>query len=445
MKREIFVFVVAALIGYAGFTFHPQREPSAKSAGPSASSARASSAREIDMVAEYQDMMLTDAEKLELALHQANRLSELLGLAEKWGAEEAISDQLAKLYPREALNYYITYPTNADMNRTMYDQVLCRWAELDWNACFAYLNASETVDDDAFSHWWGQCTDPHFAKNPEDCCNMFQRFSKKRQNDVIMSGISDEMRSALLPLMKDAEFAAKTAAEIADRNQRHAARMEDEKKQENQPKSASQMEDERCGKWMKKWRKQWPDSAEVLAAIKEMESRDNRRNLLEFSMKPRAEADENPQAWLARISALMTQAGEIPRNPPDTSSSDDRKTYDLALAEWLPQQEPKLQRAWAETVIYRMDTDEAFSYIEKLSTKSLRADMRDKKWTNWASRDAKAAAQAMVKLATPAEMEAHLPEAFYQWALRDYTNAKQWLDTQADSSAKSAALKKIQP
>ena len=41
--------------------------------------------------------------------------------------------------------------------------------------------------------------------------------------------------------------------------------------------------------------------------------------------------------------------------------------------------------------------------------------------------------------------EDYLPTAVYRWALQDYAAAKQWIDAQADSPAKAAALKKLEP
>jgi hypothetical protein len=46
--------------------------------------------------------------------------------------------------------------------------------------------------------------------------------------------------------------------------------------------------------------------------------------------------------------------------------------------------------------------------------------------------------------ATPEECEMHLPDAVHGWANWDYAAAKQWLDAQPDSEAKSQALQKIE-
>lgn len=65
------------------FAMHDDDSSSSSRSQEDFLSGREASARSTDMVDDYHDLMMDDEQKFQMALDQANRLSDLLGLVEK--------------------------------------------------------------------------------------------------------------------------------------------------------------------------------------------------------------------------------------------------------------------------------------------------------------------------------------------------------------------------
>ncbi len=264
--------------------------------------------------------------------------------------------------------------------------------------------------------------------HPQDCIDSITGFTAELQRDLL-ENMGGNLRQALLPVLKDQQV----INEIREQEAKFDAGITDAPL----PKVPTEVES-----LQKLWEKEWPASDIVVNSIRSLATRKERRDMLKWVTEPRESPDEDPQAWLERIAQVMRQVGDTPSSLPEFPYRNS-EPYSIVLREWLPKQSPEIQRAWAESVVRFQEPEEAFAWIEQLGTESLRHDMRDLAWERWTSLQGKDAAAAMMEQATPEEREMHLPDAVYGWAKWDYAAAKQWLDTQPDSEAKSQALQKI--
>jgi hypothetical protein len=165
--------------------------------------------------------------------------------------------------------------------------------------------------------------------------------------------------------------------------------------------------------------------------------------LMDDYYAPREENVESPEMWLARIAATFDEIDVMPTELKHILGPGDGK-YLEALSNWLPLQSPRVQRAWADDVIHSKSLSNAIKWVDQLGTPILRADLRNDLFETWARSDSAAeAARYLTENASAEEQSSHLPEAVHRWALFDYNAAKAWIDTQADSPAKAAALKKL--
>jgi hypothetical protein len=436
MKMAWIGFVTSFLVGYAAFAWSGEHARESHTSTAKILSTRASSGREMDLVDEYQELMLDDEENFKLSLEKANRLADLLGLAEKnyqkddWESEQIdlLVRKLVGLSPKEALDYYETFPTDASMNRSMYQGILFAWADTDFKSCISYLKNKPNISKADFQNWWLDLARDRMKSHPQDCIDVFRDFSADLQRDL-MENMGEELWKALLPVLKDQQL----ASEIREQE----AKFDEAITDAPLPKVPTEVES-----LQQLWKKEWPASDIVVKSIRSLATRKERRDMLEWVTEPRESPDEDPQAWLERISQVMRLVGDTPSSLPEFPYRNS-EPYSIVLREWLPKQSPEIQRACAESVVRFQEPQEAFAWIEKLSTESLRQDMRDLAWERWTSLQGKEAAAAMMEQATAEEREMHLPDAVYGWAKWDFAAAKQWLDSQPDSEAKSQALQKI--
>jgi hypothetical protein len=153
MKLAWLGFVVSFLVGYAAFAWRGEHARESNAVTDKMLPTRASSGREMDLVDEYQELMLDDEENFKLSLEKANCLADLLGLAEKYFENDdsipyqfnMLVRKLVVLSPEEALDYYETCPTDASMNRSMYQGILFAWADTDFKSCISYLKKNRTL------------------------------------------------------------------------------------------------------------------------------------------------------------------------------------------------------------------------------------------------------------------------------------------------------------
>jgi hypothetical protein len=447
MKLACLGFVVSFVVGYTAFFWHNIDRYSVMT--DRANRARESTSREHSLSAEYQELMLDEEEQFQISLEKANRLTELLGLAEKMNQDDyfdsfdypMLANKLARLFPQAALDYYEPCPTDAAMNQTMYWCVLEKWANLDFKACISYLVNKPNFRSMEFEEWWTKLANHRMESHPQDCIDAFQGFSKELQRDLMeKSDMSDELLEALLPVVKDQQLVAETKEKLAQERQRHEEQAKSlaEEKKNAQHMIASQVE-----KLRSSWEKEWPTSDVIIESIRALGTRSERRQILDSVTPPRQDPNEEPQDWIERISKVMQEVGDAPSSAPKFPPGEE-EAYRKVLADWLPKQSTEMQRSWAESVVQFQDTQEAMVWVEQLNTKSLRHDMRDFAWERSVATDPKDAATALMQQATPQELEIHLPNAVYGWAKHDYAAAKQWLDTQPNSEAKSQALEKIE-
>lgn len=457
MRFEVLLTLISAVMGYALLVNHRDHGKSEATVETGEMIRRNSSARDADAIAEYQEIMLDEQQKFQSALDRANRLVELIRLAEKFEMEESedtaslllLIDKIARLYPQQALDYYEVCPTNGLQNAEMHDAILYRWSELNFRACIAYLRNKPALFNRDFCEQWDRLADSLFKSHPEECVEVFSGFSPELQRELIeKTYLSDALMDALLSVMKDPALVSQVKDSIAASKNKNEDRknlsseVDASQQREAKPHDLSPSE-----QWQEMWKNEWPDALVMVNAIRSLSSKKERRELLDWVTQPRRNSDgficETPQAWLARVDAVIGKVGEVPLTEPKVSWHDDWHFRDL-LADWLPQQSVALQRLWAEDVIRFQEPAKAFAWAEKLATESLRHDMRDLAWERWAATNGKDAAVAMMTKATPDEQEIHLPGAVYGWAMWDYAAAKQWLDAQPDSEAKRQALQKIE-
>ncbi len=447
MKMAWMGFVVSFIAGYAAFSWHgiDWRDVMTNEKPIT----RASTSREISIDGEYEKLMLNEEERYEIALEKANRLTELLGLGEKMHQNDDLGilgynplvKKLARLFPQQALEYYGACPTDAEMNRNMYEAVLWEWGQLDFRSCSTYLASLSTARFMDLVRYWGVLARDRMVSHPKDCIEAFQEFSKEKQRDFIDNyGMSDALLEALLSVAKDQQYVAERSEKLAQEKQQREerAKRESDEMKNSQPKVATQVEALKS-----LWRREWPTPDVMVENIRALETRKERREMLDWVTRPRGSSAEEPQAWLQRISKVLQEVGDVPLSALEYPRGTIDK-YQTVLAEWLPQQSPEMQRTWAESVVRFQDTHEALAWIEQLNTQALRHDMRDFAWERSVAEEPKKAAAALMQQATPHELEIHLPEAVYGWAKHDYAAAKQWLEAQPDSEAKTQALQKIE-
>jgi hypothetical protein len=461
VKKSLLGCIISFIAGYAFFAMRDDDSSSSRRPTEVFPSGREASARPTDMVDAYHDLMMDDEQKFQMALDQANRLSDLLGLAEKacdqsvkgiaitQSSFKLIIDKIARLFPKEALDYYESCPTDAIMNMDVYRDILSKWAELDFTACMAYLQNKPDIFDWDFARNWGTFADRRFKTNPQDCIDVFQGFSEDMQRWLITeSNMEADLQEALLPLIKDQVLMAKVKDDLAKNKavvELTHKKMLDEVDAAWQ-KEAVAREPSQIEQWKKAWHKECPAPEVMVSAIRSLPEREDRLYLLKWITKARRVSldseYEPPEEWMERVSTVLRDVGEIPDSLPELPDGDDQP-YRKLLSEWLPQQSPTMQRAWSEAVVRFQEPAQSLAWAETLATESLRHDMRDLAWERWVATSAREAAPALMKQATPDELEIHLPDAVYGWAVWDYAAAKQWLDAQPDSPAKTQALEKI--
>lgn len=460
MKKEWIACIVSFIAGYAFFAMHDDDSSSSSRSQEDFLSGREASARSTDMVDDYHDLMMDDEQKFQMALDQANRLSDLLGLVEKKyllllgklklaQPSNLVIHKIARLFPKEALDYYESCPTDAMMNMEVYRDILSKWADLDFKACMAYLQSKPRIFDADFAYNWGGFAERRFKSHPQDCIDVFRGFSEEMQSWLFTeSNMDADLQEALFPLIKDQVLMAKVKDDLARNkpvDEETRKKMLDEVdtawQKEAVAREPSQME-----QWKKAWHKECPAPEFMVSAIRSLPEREDRLYLLKWITKARRVSldseYEAPEAWMERVSKVLRDVGEIPDSLPELPDGDDQP-YRKLLAEWLPQQSPAMQRAWSEAVVRFQEPAQSLAWSETLATESLRHDMRDLAWERWVATSARESAPALMKQATPDELEIHLPNAVYGWAEWDYAAAKQWLDAQPDSPAKTQALEKI--
>lgn len=461
MKKSWMGFIVSFIAGYAFFALRDGDTSLSSRPQEDLQSGREASARTTDMVDEYHDLMMDDEQKFQLTLDQANRLSDLLGLMEKeylrlqLGLEipqpsiDLVIHKIARLFPKEALDYYESCPSDAMMNMEVYREILSKWAELDFKACTAYLQSKPRIFDADFAENWGTLADRRFKTNPQDCIDVFQGFSEDTQKWLFTeSDMGADLQEVLLPLIKDQVL----MAEVKDDLERNKPVDEETRKilldevDAAWQKEAVVREPSQVEQWKEAWQKEYPTAETMVSAIRSLPDREDRLYLLKWITKARKvslDSDyETAEVWMERVSTVLQDGGEIPDALPELPYINDQ-SYRKLLAEWLPQQSPAMQRAWSEAVVRFQEPAQSLAWAETLATESLRHDMRDLAWERWVATSAREAAPALMKQATPDELEIHLPDAVYGWAVWDYAAAKQWLDAQPDSPAKTQALEKI--
>lgn len=461
MKKSWMGFLVTFIVGYAFFALRHGDTSSSSRPKEDFPSERAASARNTDMVDAYHNLMMDDEQKFQMALDQANRLSDLLGLVEKayYRPEKAfeisqssfklIIDKIARLYPREALDYYESCPTDAMMNEEMYRHILSIWADLDFTASMAYLQNKPDIFNWDFARNWGVFADRRFKTNPQDCIDLFRDFSAEMQRWLIKESNMDAgLQEALLPLIKDQVLVVQVREDLANikaEEEEERRRLLDQVDAAWQKKDTSRQPSQ-VEQWKEAWEKEYPTAETMVSAIRSLPEREDRLYLLKWITKARKvsiDSDyETAEVWMERVSTVLRDGGEIPDALPELPYINDQ-SYRKLLAEWLPQQSPAMQRAWGEAVVRFQEPAQSLAWAERLAIESLRHDMRDLAWERWVATSAREAAPALMKQATPDEQEIHLPDAVYSWAMWDYTAAKAWLDAQPDSPAKTQAMEKI--
>lgn len=458
MKGDVIVTMIAAVAGYLCLANPREYAKTEASVTEEFLTSKKTSSRENDAITEYQDMMLDDEEKFQLALEQANRLVDLVGLAEKNYREQDIYsasfrlliEKMARLFPVQSLDYYEVCPTDGLQNREMHEAIMVKWADLDFKACMAYLRSKPALFNRNFCEQWDRLADQSFKSHPQECVDVFGSFSAELQRELIEKTHMDEkFQEAVLAVIKEPALVGQVKERLMDREREKVEarkKMLDEVdavwQKETLPRVLSQTDE-----WKEAWKKEWPDPAVIVNAIRSLPSQKERREMLDWVTAPRrnlgGSVTENPQAWLARISEVLRNAEDVPLSALEFHWIE-LQPYREVLADWLPQQSPALQRVWAESVVRFQPPEESFAWAEKLATESLRHDMRDVAWERWVANSAKGAAAALMTQATPEEREMHLPAAVYGWAMRDYAAAKQWLDAQPESEAKRQALQRIE-
>jgi hypothetical protein len=443
MKIACLAFVISFLAGYAAFSWLNSNWRDVMI--DEAYIALTSTSSELRLSDEYEELMLDQEEHYQISLDRANGLTELFGLAEKMNQKygfdsysySVVAKKLARLFPQQSLDYFGVRPTHAAMNREMYRFILYEWADLDFKACMSFLANRPYFHSIEFKDYWRVLALNRMESHPQDCIDAFNELNKEKQRYFIEQyGSTDALLESLMPAAKDQEFVAET------RKKQELEKQQLEELAERENHRANKI-DTQAAKLRDLWEYSLPDSDVVVESICALETRTERREMLDWVTQPSIIFPDEPQAWLQRVSKVMQEVGDVPFSAPHLPQRK-RYAYRSVLEEWLPKQSTEMQRAWAESVVRFQDTHEALAWIEKLKTPSLRHDMRILKWKPIVAREPKEAATKLIQTATQHEQEIHLPEAVYGWAKHDFAAAKQWLEAQPDSEAKTQALQKIE-
>lgn len=447
MKRNALVFTGAFLLGFVVMASRDKTSASELSKVENASEPRASSSRLDDAFTEYEALIFDEEEKVQRLLEEANTLSSLLGLAEKLFAEgdynrtglRGVARKLAELYPVESLQYYREIPSDVRLNNIMLVSIEQAWASQDLDACLAFLVQDQALSLDDSCYLWIELVR---YGNRTESIKIFAQLSEEKQNKIMKSShiMGDYLLRAFLPVLKDEKLRSSFEAELKNAEETQASDKGDSEKQEKSP---EQIELEKCNTMMAELKKHQYPPEKIVAMLRDIKSREKRESMLLVALERRMD-DETADAWLMRVSEVLAVVDEIPDGPPSHSGKGVDPSRE-ELQAWLPKQSTRLQWAWADNVVNQMHGEDAMQWIDKLSQASLRMDLRDQALESWATDSPAEAAEYMVEKASNTEQEDYLPTAVYRWALQDYAAAKQWIDAQADSPAKAAALKKLEP
>jgi hypothetical protein len=439
VRKKVLLFGSAFLLGYLALASSGSRLTVV--APPIASRSTAAS-HGAQAFSEYEALMLDDSEKNQLRLDQANTLNALLGLAEKkWsdgeGNENLMQDvaaKLAKRYPAQALRYYASYPTNAKMNEGMLLWIREAWSRLDMPACLSNLDRDTTFSTRGFCNTWLNMLGGSSGKSA-DFVQSFTTLNREKQK-VLMSDLnsSDSIVAALVPVIKDPEVLAEAKKILQAASE--------QKQTDPGVKSRSQIERDRMDTMLRDFKAVKPEPAQVVKILEAEKSEYNRSQILQAILCPGEDEEKDATVWLGRVSVVLAWVQVTPDYPP-VSSQKGGYDHQKELEQWLPAQSPKLQRAWADNLISQKPADEALEWIEQLSTASLRADMREQVMKELTTNNPQSASEYIITKGLIDEQENLLPQAVYQWALRDYAAARQWLSAQHDTPAKAAAVKML--
>lgn len=427
MKRTILLFAAAFLSGYLMLAA-VRNPPPGDAASEQKSSARSATSNRVDQVfGEYEVLMFDEEEKDQLLLDQANTLSALLGLVEKLDAERGSSNdfhrlnpvalKLAKMFPAQALDYYATCPSNTSMNAHMVYAIREKWATLDLTACLAKLDQNETLSTRDFCNLWTDMVRRNLPDKAIEHTQAFAKLDTKKQWAIMAKFYSGDAATValLVPVIKDPEVMKKAREILDDASKQVPA--------DPNKKSDYDIAKEKRDALVKQLKEDKPEPAQLADILEGEKSESDRYEILRACMEPREDEQQNATLWLARISGILAVVKNLPDNPlvPIVKEGYD---FQDELEEWLPQQSPRLQRAWADDLIRNKTQTEAMEWIEQLGTASLKADMREMVIKDWTYSNPQEAAEYLVSEAVP-EQEDMLPEAVYKWALQDYAAARQ--------------------
>jgi hypothetical protein len=394
--------------------------------------------------------MFDDQEKAAILADQANDLNSLLGLAEKIWAEHGddsftnemtpVIQKLIKLYPEQALHYYDGLPTNALMNQLMSSELNVVWCKSDILAYIRYFDKNDKLSIEEFCDSWTHVVRRYTPEKSAQCAESFMKLSHEKQTALIERfSDRDEIVLTLLTVVKDPSMVAKL--------QQIAKKINETPTSVDVPKPDANRKQDRIDALMQRLETEKISVHELKAILDEKENSEIRESIISNALSAKDDENSNAAAWLERISGILAIVDELPTYPPNDEEAK-RAEYTILhqteLELWLPKQSPSLQRAWADNIIEEKSPEDAFAWIEQLSTASLRSDMREQRIRSWTESNPQAATRYISEKMTAEENETFLPKAVYAWALNDFASARKWLDAQAASPAKAAAIKKLE-
>jgi hypothetical protein len=450
MKKLLLYIFTSFALGFAGLAT-VTRNTSRESYNQPSQTPRSATSKRIDSsFSEYECVMFDDQEKAAILADQANDLSSLLGLAEKIWAEHGddsfpnemtpVIQKLIKLYPEQALHYYDGLPTNVLMNQLMSSELNVAWCKSDILAYIRYFDKNDKLTIEEFCDSWTHIVRRYTPEKSAQCAESFMKLSHEKQTALIERfSDRDEIVLTLLPVVKDPSMLAKL--------QQIAKKINETPTSVNVPDLEAKMKQDRIDALMKRLETEKTSVHELKTILDEKENSEIRESIIRNALSPKDDENINAAAWLERISGILAIVDELPTYPPNDYEAK-RAEYTILhqkeLESWLPTQSPRLQRAWADNIIEEKSPEDAFAWIEQLSTASLRSDMREQRIKSWTESNPQAAARYINEKSTAEEKVDLLPNAVYAWALNDYASARKWLDAQTDSPAKVAALQKIE-
>lgn len=294
-------FVAAFLASYAVVSSRTQKAVKNDTEAGMILSSHSSSGRPLDAVDVYQELMLDEDEAFELALQQAKRIGDLLGLAEKmnlaerfnWEMMHDLAAKIASLNPEEALRYYETFPTDVSMNKHMHALIVEKWGELDFVACISYLANNPNIRKEDFAKFWANLANGRVRSHPQECIDLFQQFSVAMQRDLMMhDDASPELLKALTPVMQDEQLVSETVARISQKTQRS---QEQAKEEDERIKNMAHVVPGRAVMLSRQWENKWPAVDEIVKNLRTLSSKGERRWLLEWVIRPRRNQNEPPK------------------------------------------------------------------------------------------------------------------------------------------------------